>query len=71
MTNLTQEERTELENLRRSAYKFISDPLERAFFELESILENPYSTRVDAIMPASAFRVLARALILLKQELKK
>lgn len=63
-------ETQELIQLRKSAHKFITDPLERAFFELESILENPYSAKFDSVMPTSAFRVVAKALILLKKEMK-
>lgn len=64
-------EREELEMLRRSAAKFITNPLEKVFFELESILERDAPHRVDAIMPTSAFRVLAKAVILLREEVRK
>lgn len=57
----------ELEMLRKAAAKFMTDPLQRAFYDLESILDRPESNRIDAIMPSSAFRVLARALIELKR----
>lgn len=69
--SLTPTEREELEMLRGSAYKFMTSPLERAFFELEKILERDMPNRIDAIMPTSAFRVLARAVIELKKELMK
>jgi len=68
---MTASDQEELEQLRKSAAKFMTSPLERVFFELDSLLEQPYSARVDSIMPTSAFRVLAKALILLKQELIK
>jgi len=71
MSNLSKSDQQELEQLRKSAAKFMTSPLERVFFELEGLLEQPYSARVDSIMPTSAFRVLAKALILLKQELIK
>lgn len=64
---LTQDEKAELEQLRRSAAKFICDPLEKAFFQLESILDRPVGNRVDEVMPASAFRILSKALIELKK----
>ena len=64
-------EREELEMLRRSAAKFITNPLEKVFFELECILERDAPNRIDAIMPTSAFRVLAKAVILLREEVKK
>jgi len=66
---LTLSEKEELEQLRRSASKFMTDPLERAFFELQSVLERPVGHRVDEVMPCSAFRVLARAVIELKRSL--
>lgn len=68
---LTCDEKQELELLRRSAALFIKSPLEKAFFELESIVNNQHSKRVDAVMPVSAFYVLARALIALKNEVIK
>ena len=68
---LTTNEREELEMLRRSAAKFITNPLEKVFFELECILERDAPNRIDAIMPTSAFRVLAKAVILLREEVKK
>lgn len=67
--NLT--EREELEMLRKSAAKFMTSPLDRAFFELESILERDMPNRIDSIMPTSAFRILAKAVIELKKELMK
>lgn len=60
-------DQVELEMLRKSAAKFMTDPLQRAFYDLECILDRPESSRLDAIMPSSAFRVLARALIELKR----
>jgi hypothetical protein len=71
MTNLTSTEREELEQLRKSAAKFMTDPLEKVFFELQSLLDRPASERIDSIMPHSAFRVLARAVILLKDRVIK
>lgn len=68
---MTEDEKKELELLRASAAKFMTSPLDRAFFELESVLENAHSNRVDAIMPSSAFRVLARCVIELKRQLIK
>lgn len=69
MSNLTKTEREELEDLRKSAYKFLTDPLEREFFALQQLLDQPYGNRIDSIMPTSAFRTLARALILLKERI--
>ena len=60
-------DQVELEMLRKSAAKFMTDPLQRAFFDLECILERPESSRLDSIMPTSSFRVLARALLELKR----
>ena len=36
---LTVTEKEELEQLRKSAAKFMTDPLEKAFFRLESLME--------------------------------
>ena len=58
---LTPTEREELEMLRQSAAKFMTSSLDRAFFELDSVLERDRPHRIDAVMPTSAFRVLARA----------
>ncbi len=68
MLNLSEKE--ELELLRASAANFITDPLERAFFDLEKILQRPVGNRIDEVMPTSAFRVLGRAVIELKRSLK-
>ena len=68
---LTADEKEELAQLRKSAAKFMTDPLDMAFFELETILERPVGHRVDEVMPYNAFRVLARALIELKRSLGK
>jgi len=68
---LTPSEKEELEQLRKSAAKFMTDPLDKVFFELQTILERPVGHRVDEIMPYNAFRVLARAVIELKRSLGK
>ena len=68
---LTINEREELEMLRRSAAKFITNPLDKVFFELQCILERDAPNRVDAIMPTAAFRVLAKAVILLREEVNR
>jgi hypothetical protein len=64
-------EKEELELLRGSAARFMTDPLERAFFKLQSIIENPHPNRLDSILPTSAFYVLAECLIELHREIKK
>lgn len=69
--SLSPTEREELEVLRRSAAKFITNPLDKVFFELECILERDAPNRIDAIMPTSAFRVLAKAVILLREEVNR
>lgn len=68
MLSKTDEE--ELELLRRHAAKFIQDPLELAFFELQRLVDKPQSNRLDAIMPSNAFYILARAVLELKRSLK-
>jgi len=69
--SLTLSEREELEGLRRSAAKFMTSPLDKAFFRLESLIEQERPNRIDSVMSNTAFNVLARALIALKQELVK
>ncbi len=64
-------EREELEQLRKSARLFISDPLELAFFQLESILSNPYSNRLDSILPTSVAFDIIKALKELKRAVNK
>ena len=68
---LSASERDELNQLRKSAHRFMTSPLEQACFELQSILDRSESTRLDSIMPQSAFRVLAKAVLLIKQEINK
>ena len=68
---LTASERDELEHLRRSAAKFMTCPLERAFFKLDSILDNPHSNRIDSILPTSVAFDIIRALKELKQVVGK
>lgn len=71
MTTLTENEREELEMLRKSAYKFIQSPLDRAFYELQALVERNKPNRLDSVMPPNHFYVLARALLELKRELIK
>lgn len=71
MTMLSKSEREELDQLRASAAKFMTSPLERVFFQLESLLERSPSDRIDSIMPSNHFYLLAKAVLLLKQELIK
>ena len=68
---MTASEREELEQLRRSAARFMSNPVDVAFFELQNMVDNPRPNRLDSVLPTSSFYVLARALIALKQELVK
>jgi len=68
---MTDDEQVELEMLRKSAHRFITNPLEKVFFELETLLEQQQNGFIDSKMPTKSFRVLARALILLKDELIK
>jgi hypothetical protein len=59
---MTADEQAELEQLRRSARLFMTDPLDKAFFKLDSILENQKERRLDSIMPSHSFYVLAECL---------
>ena len=66
---MTAEEQAELEQLRKSARLFMTDPLERAFFKLQSIIDNPHSRRLDSVLPSSSFHVLAECLLELKRRI--
>ena len=68
---LTPTEQEELEMLRRSAAKFMTSDLDRAFFALESVLDRDRPHRLDSVMPTSAFKILARAVLELKKEILK
>lgn len=57
---LTGDEKDELESLRKSAYLFIKDPLEKICFELECLLDKPYPTQIE--------RLMIKALIMLKDK---
>ena len=45
--------------------------LDKTFSELEDLLNNPDARSYNATMPVRAFRIMAKALILLKQEVIK
>ena len=60
---LSENEREELERLRRSAAHVFMNPLERAFFDLQRIL--------DTYPKSSGFYVLANAISELKREIIK
>lgn len=68
---LTASEKEELDQLRCSAARFMTDPLEKAFFKLDSLLNSPHSNRLDSIMPTSAFHALAECVIELRREIMK
>lgn len=65
---MTKAEKEELEYLRSCLGKFIGSEYQRTFYELEQLLDKPYSNRLDSITPTSAFRLLAKAVLLLKKE---
>lgn len=60
---MTPSDMAELEQLRALAAKMIMSPYERAFFDVQRIIDNPFSNKSDVI--------LARALVELKLELTK
>jgi hypothetical protein len=64
-------DQAELDQLRKSAALFITNPLEKAFFRLESLMESDRPNRVDSVMNSTAFNILANALLELKRELCK
>ncbi len=60
--SLTNCEREELEQLRELAAKVIMSPFDRAFFDVQRIIDNPFSNRSDVI--------LANALVELKRKIQ-
>ena len=63
MPSLTTAERAELEQLREFASKSLMSPLDRAFFDLQKI--------IDHYPESSAIRVLATAINELKRSIKE
>lgn len=61
--SLTSSEKDELEQLRALAAQVIMNPFDRAFFNVQRIIDNPFSNRADV--------VLATALMELKRELMR
>ena len=59
---LSPSEKEELEALRQSAYKFMTDPLERSCFELQSVLERQ---QVGPII-----RLMCKVILLLKERIE-
>ena len=66
---MTAEEQAELDQLRKSARLFMTDPLERVFFNLQTIIDNPHSRRLDSVLPTSAFYAMAECLFELKRKI--
>jgi hypothetical protein len=66
---MTAEEQAELEQLRKSARLFMTDPLEQAFFRLQSIIDSPHSRRLDSVLPTNSFHVLAQCMLELKRKI--
>lgn len=60
--SLTNKEREELDQLRELAAKVIMSPFDRAFFDVQRIIDNPFANRSDVI--------LARALVELKRKIE-
>jgi hypothetical protein len=60
--SLTNSEKEELEQLRELAAKVIMSPFDRAFFDVQRIIDNPFSNRADII--------LANALVELKRKIQ-
>lgn len=63
--NLSDEERKELEELRKFKREFEGKSLNRAFARLESLLESAH----DPLISIRAFRVIGECLICLKEQL--
>ena len=60
---LTQSEQEELEMLRASAARFMTNPLDRGIFELEAVLEKQH---VGPLM-----RLVIRVVLLIREEIRK
>ena len=68
---MSESDQAELEQLRKSAARFMTSPLDKAFFALESLIDRDRPNRIDSVMSNTAFIVLARAVIELKREVCK
>jgi hypothetical protein len=64
---LSNEEREELEALRRFKEEHSAKPIQRAFARLESLMESAH----DPIISVRAFNVIAECLMSLKDEVMK
>lgn len=65
---MTDEELKEFHAWKRAKIK---DELSDAFYDLEMSLDNPGGRQFNCVMPSTAYRTLARAIIALKKELIK
>lgn len=68
---LNEDEQRELAELREWKRRQEMAPLELAFEQLDKVLKRPNSYAFDAIMPVTAYRVLAECVIKLKEEVFK
>lgn len=68
---MTNEELNELEALREWKRQHELKPLVIAFEQLQRVLDRPKAYAFDSIMPVAAYRILADALIELKNEVLK
>lgn len=68
---LPKNELEELLYLREKMREIEMQPLHEAFRQLDKVLDRPNSFQFDAIMPVVAYRILANAVIALKDEFLK
>ncbi len=68
---MTDEELNELQTLRKWKQEHELKPLQAAFEQLQRVLDRPKAYAFDSIMPVAAYRILADALIELKNEVLK
>ena len=68
---MTESDLKELEALREFKRLHEGSALNRAFNKLEIMLDSPSAGQSDGVMSVKAFKAVAEALILLKEELIK
>jgi hypothetical protein len=68
---MTEDELTELEELRAFKRAHSSSELEKAFYKLELLLDMPYSVKSDGVMSVRATRIIGECLLEIKKELCK
>ena len=68
---MTEDELTELEELRAFKRAYSDSDLEKAFHRLDLLLDMPYSVKSDGVMSVRATRIIGECLMELKKQLCK